>query len=179
MQLSILSSRGRTRLRGYVWGRRVTTQSGVALPICASPLSRCTCRFRCPPCLGGLEQRLKVLGTGVSRDLDDEALPRVVSLNLLEDPGKVKVGCKSGWVGVGVRLGEGEGRAGGWARRQGLERRQGISGMGLVARRESAFGPGFDSGFATRVRELGLRVYGVGGGSGGGRTAARCHRGSC
>ena len=44
--------------------------------------------------LGGLEQRLKVLRAGVRRDLDDEALARVVSLNLLEDPGEVKVGSK-------------------------------------------------------------------------------------
>lgn len=39
-------------------------------------------------CLGGFEQRLKVLGASVSRDLDDEALARVVSLNLLENPGE-------------------------------------------------------------------------------------------
>ena len=44
--------------------------------------------------LGGLEQRLKVLRAGVRRDLDDEALARVVSLNLLEDPGEVKVARK-------------------------------------------------------------------------------------
>ena len=86
---------------------------GVALPIALHPTrSRCTCRFRCPPCLGGLEQRLKVLGTGVSRDLDDEALPRVVSLNLLEDPGEVKVGCKWGWVWGRGAVGGGGGSRG-------------------------------------------------------------------
>ena len=138
MQLSILSSRGRTRLRGYVWGRRVTTQSGVALPICASPLSRCTCRFRCPPCLGGLEQRLKVLGTGVSRDLDDEALPRVVSLNLLEDPGEVKVGCKWGWVWGRGAVGGGGGSRGrvGEETRLGAKARWGL-GFGWWSNRSS------------------------------------------
>ena len=146
----------RTRLRGYVWGRRVTTQSGVALPICASPLSRCTCRFRCPPCLGGLEQRLKVLGTGVGRDLDDEALPRVVSLNLLEDPGEVKVGYKWGWVWGRGAVGGGGGSRG----RVGEEARIGAKARGLRDGLSSRTKVRVWARIRFRVRNSGLESWG-------------------
>ena len=87
----------------------VSPQHGVALSLvaCHPTRSRCACSAAHFLCLGGLEQRLKVFGAGVRRDFDDEALARVVSLNLLEDPGEVKVECVSGggfgerWVGGG------------------------------------------------------------------------------
>ena len=57
---------------------------------------RCTPRVHCVfhgplrprSGLGGLEQRLKIFGASVGRDLDDEALARVVRLDLLEHPGE-------------------------------------------------------------------------------------------